>query len=69
MQFPTQYHEGKQVETTPFCSSTDDIRLVGQANAIVRHIMREMQLHVNYCKSFGISEAEMRATEEKQGVF
>lgn len=30
--------------------------------------MREMKLHVNYCQTFGISEAEIRATEEKQGV-
>ncbi|KAG6028200.1 hypothetical protein E4U41_000757 [Claviceps citrina] len=28
--------------------------------------MREMQLHVNYCQSFGISEADIRRTEEKQ---
>lgn len=26
-----------------------------------------MQLHVNYCKQFGISEEEIQATEEKQG--
>ncbi|KAG6159837.1 hypothetical protein E4U37_002345 [Claviceps purpurea] len=36
------------------------------SNAIVGHVMREMKLHVNYCQTFGISEAEIRATEEKQ---
>ncbi|KAG5935125.1 hypothetical protein E4U60_003365 [Claviceps pazoutovae] len=36
------------------------------SNAIVGHVMREMHLHVNYCQTFGISEAEIRATEEKQ---
>ncbi|PHH88311.1 hypothetical protein CDD83_7703 [Cordyceps sp. RAO-2017] len=36
------------------------------ANEIVGHIMRELDLHINYCKSFGISVSEMQATEEQQ---
>ncbi|KAF5130452.1 putative hydroxymethylpyrimidine/phosphomethylpyrimidine kinase 2 [Metarhizium anisopliae] len=36
------------------------------ANKIVGYIIHEMQLHVNYCKQFGISEEEIQATEEKQ---
>ncbi|KIE01569.1 Phosphomethylpyrimidine kinase type-1, partial [Metarhizium majus ARSEF 297] len=43
-----------------------DIESIGRANKIVGHIIHEMQLHVNYCKQFGISEEEIQATEEKQ---
>ncbi|KAK2612194.1 trifunctional hydroxymethylpyrimidine kinase/phosphomethylpyrimidine kinase/thiaminase [Conoideocrella luteorostrata] len=39
---------------------------ISRANEIVGHIMREMQLHVNYCESFGISPDEIHVTEEKQ---
>ena len=28
-----------------------------------------MKLHLDYCKSFGISKEEMEATEEHQGEF
>lgn len=27
-----------------------------------------MDLHINYCKSFGIAEEEIQATEELQGT-
>ncbi|KHO01166.1 Phosphomethylpyrimidine kinase type-1 [Metarhizium album ARSEF 1941] len=43
-----------------------DIQNIGKASEIVSHIIRETQLHVNYCKSFDISEQEMQKTEEKQ---
>ncbi|KAG6024725.1 hypothetical protein E4U40_003122 [Claviceps sp. LM458 group G5] len=36
------------------------------SNAIVGYVMREMQLHLDYCQTFGVSEAEIRAKEEKQ---
>ncbi|POR33023.1 Putative hydroxymethylpyrimidine/phosphomethylpyrimidine kinase 2 [Tolypocladium paradoxum] len=39
---------------------------ISRSNKIVQHIMHELKLHINYCKSFGIAVAEMRATEEKQ---
>ncbi|KAG6118681.1 hypothetical protein E4U13_008369 [Claviceps humidiphila] len=45
---------------------TKNVEEITRSNAIVGHVMREMQLHVNYCQTFGISEAEIRATEEKQ---
>ncbi|KAG5981799.1 hypothetical protein E4U55_002552 [Claviceps digitariae] len=45
---------------------TKGVEEITRASAIVGHVMRELQLHVGYCKSFGISEAEIRATEEKQ---
>ncbi|KAK4146900.1 Phosphomethylpyrimidine kinase-domain-containing protein [Dichotomopilus funicola] len=32
--------------------------------AIVTHIFKEMELHINYCKSFGISKEEMENTTE-----
>lgn len=38
-----------------------------QATEIVQHIMHELKLHTTYCESFGISVAEIQATEEKQG--
>ncbi|KAK0637234.1 Phosphomethylpyrimidine kinase-domain-containing protein [Bombardia bombarda] len=34
---------------------------------IVTHIFREMDLHVQYCKGFGISKDQMEDTEEKEG--
>ncbi|KAM0451753.1 hypothetical protein ACHAO4_005710 [Trichoderma viride] len=36
------------------------------SNEIVSHILHEMKLHINYCNSFGISEPEIRATQELQ---
>lgn len=38
-----------------------------QSNEIVGHIMHETQLHIGYCETFGISLAEMQATDEHQG--
>ncbi|KAJ0302874.1 hypothetical protein COL516b_006918 [Colletotrichum fioriniae] len=34
---------------------------------IVNHISREMSLHIDYCKGFGITVPEIEATEEHQG--
>lgn len=34
---------------------------------IVTHIYTEMQLHLDYCESFGVSKKEIEATEEQQG--
>ncbi|KAL2206330.1 putative thiamine biosynthesis protein (Thi-4) [Sarocladium strictum] len=39
---------------------------IARASQIVGHIMTETKLHINYCESFGISLAEITATEEKQ---
>ncbi|KAJ4150036.1 hypothetical protein LMH87_010803 [Akanthomyces muscarius] len=39
---------------------------IQRSNDIVGHIVREMDLHINYCKSFGIPEEEIQATEELQ---
>lgn len=39
-----------------------------QAAKIVTHIHHEMSLHIEYCAGFGISKAEMEATEESQGM-
>ncbi|KAM0431048.1 hypothetical protein ACHAPT_005686 [Fusarium lateritium] len=39
---------------------------ISRATAIVQHIMHELKLHTSYCESFGISLAEIQATEEKQ---
>lgn len=38
-----------------------------QSAAIVTHIFKEMELHINYCRGFGISREEMEQTEEKEG--
>ncbi|XP_044717645.1 phosphomethylpyrimidine kinase domain-containing protein [Hirsutella rhossiliensis] len=43
--------------------NVDDIN---RATEIVGHILRELQLHINYCESFGVSLSEMKATEENQ---
>ncbi|KAG5949800.1 hypothetical protein E4U53_005753 [Claviceps sorghi] len=45
---------------------SNHVEEITKSNAIVGHIMREMQLHIRYCQSFGISEAEMRSAEEEQ---
>ncbi|GJN71684.1 hypothetical protein PLICBS_005752 [Purpureocillium lilacinum] len=39
---------------------------IARSSESVGHIMHELKLHISYCESFGISVAEMRATEEKQ---
>jgi hypothetical protein len=36
---------------------------------MVEHIHHEVALHVDYCKGFGITKAEMEASEESQGMF
>jgi hypothetical protein len=33
------------------------------------HIKTEMDLHINYCKSFGIGKEEIEGTEEHQGTY
>lgn len=40
-----------------------------QSTEIVNHIAREMELHIGYCKTFGISESEIQQTRELQGTF
>lgn len=42
----------------------DDIDGIAASAQIVLHIQREVSLHINYCESFGISRAEIEATEE-----
>ncbi|KAH7000267.1 Phosphomethylpyrimidine kinase-domain-containing protein [Ilyonectria destructans] len=39
---------------------------ISRASEIVAHIMHELKLHTSYCNSFGISIADVRATEEHQ---
>ncbi|KAM3436570.1 hypothetical protein NHJ13734_005034 [Beauveria thailandica] len=39
---------------------------IQRSNEIVSHIVREMDLHINYCKGFGISEQQIQATPELQ---
>ncbi|KAK5994571.1 Putative hydroxymethylpyrimidine/phosphomethylpyrimidine kinase 2 [Cladobotryum mycophilum] len=41
-----------------------DLKEIARSSEVVAHIIRETSLHVEYCKSFGISEAEIIATEE-----
>jgi hypothetical protein len=38
-----------------------------QGADIVAHITREMNLHISYCREFGISLEEIESTEEHQG--
>ncbi|KAJ3525401.1 hypothetical protein NM208_g11657 [Fusarium decemcellulare] len=45
------------------------IEEISRSTEIVQHIMHELKLHTSYCESFGISVAEIRATEEKQGKY
>ncbi|ATY59382.1 thiamin biosynthesis (Thi-4) [Cordyceps militaris] len=45
---------------------TKTISDIQRSGEIVGHIVREMDLHINYCKSFGISEQEIQATTELQ---
>ncbi|KAF4471420.1 hydroxymethylpyrimidine phosphomethylpyrimidine kinase 2 [Fusarium albosuccineum] len=42
------------------------IEEISRSTEIVQHIMHELKLHTSYCESFGISVAEIHATEEKQ---
>ena len=35
---------------------------------IVTHIHREMALHIEYCKDFGVTEEEIESSEESQGI-
>ncbi|PFH63272.1 hypothetical protein XA68_14924 [Ophiocordyceps unilateralis] len=39
---------------------------IDSASQTTAYILREMQLHIKYCASFGISLSEMQATEEHQ---
>ncbi|KAK4226097.1 Rapamycin-insensitive companion of mTOR, N-term-domain-containing protein [Podospora fimiseda] len=39
---------------------------IAASAAIVTHIFKEMQLHVNYCEGFGITKDDMENTEEKE---
>ncbi|KAL2020373.1 hypothetical protein VTK56DRAFT_8502 [Thermocarpiscus australiensis] len=39
---------------------------IAASAAIVTHIFKEMELHIGYCKSFGISKEQMESTEEEQ---
>ncbi|KAH8821525.1 thiamine biosynthesis protein-like protein (Thi-4) [Xylogone sp. PMI_703] len=39
---------------------------IAAAASIVTHIFHEMKLHVEYCEGFGVSQAEMEASEESQ---
>jgi hydroxymethylpyrimidine/phosphomethylpyrimidine kinase len=34
---------------------------------VVTHIIHEMNLHVEYCESFGVSKEQILATEEDEG--
>ncbi len=38
-----------------------------QSAVVVAQIGKEMQLHIQYCKGFGISLEEIEDTEEKEG--
>lgn len=58
-------HFSRRFESIP----PNDTILMGQSTEIVGHIIREMQLHINYCKTFGISEEEIQHTPELQGMF
>ncbi|KAK0716472.1 Phosphomethylpyrimidine kinase-domain-containing protein [Apiosordaria backusii] len=39
---------------------------IGASAAIVTHIFREMELHINYCSGFGISKQDIESCEEKE---
>ncbi|KAK4167684.1 putative hydroxymethylpyrimidine/phosphomethylpyrimidine kinase 2 [Cladorrhinum sp. PSN259] len=39
---------------------------IAASAAIVTHIFKEMQLHINYCEGFGITKNDMENTEEKE---
>jgi thiaminase len=39
-----------------------------KAAKIVLHIYKEMGLHIDYCKDFGITKEEIEATAESQGM-
>ncbi|KAI0392305.1 Rapamycin-insensitive companion of mTOR, N-term-domain-containing protein [Xylariaceae sp. FL0594] len=43
-----------------------NIRDIAAASKIVTHIYTEMELHIRYCKSFGIEPEQIEATEEHQ---
>lgn len=38
-----------------------------QSAKLVTHIHHEMELHIKYCKDFGISKEEMLSMEESEG--
>lgn len=41
--------------------------LTGQSASIIAHIETEMQLHIDYCKDFGLSQQDIESEEESQG--
>ncbi|CAI4219067.1 unnamed protein product [Parascedosporium putredinis] len=43
-----------------------NMKKISRSNEIVAHIFRESTLHIDYCKSFGISVEEIERTPEKQ---
>ncbi|KAJ2969769.1 hypothetical protein NQ176_g8497 [Zarea fungicola] len=45
---------------------TKNIGDIKRSSDIVGHIVHEMDLHINYCKTFNISEEEIQGTEELQ---
>ncbi|KAK0723019.1 Phosphomethylpyrimidine kinase-domain-containing protein [Lasiosphaeria miniovina] len=42
------------------------IKDIAASAAIVTHIFKEMELHISYCKQFGITKDEIENTEEKE---
>lgn len=53
---------------SPYLHHTLDPADKPKSTEIVNHIAREMELHIGYCKTFGISEEEIQATRELQGT-
>lgn len=43
----------------------NDVDDIDRSAAIVRHIFREMNLHIDYCKGFGLSKRDIMNHEEK----
>ncbi|KAK3334031.1 Phosphomethylpyrimidine kinase-domain-containing protein [Cercophora scortea] len=43
-----------------------NLKDIGASAEIVTHIFKEMSLHVEYCRGFGISREQMEAAEEKE---
>ncbi|KAK4186626.1 putative hydroxymethylpyrimidine/phosphomethylpyrimidine kinase 2 [Podospora australis] len=39
---------------------------IAASGSIVTHIFKEMQLHINYCRGFGITKEDMENCEEKE---
>lgn len=41
----------------------------GQSARVVAHITHEVNLHIEYCRGFGISQEEMMNSEENEGMW